>query len=190
MPRIIESTISGRDAGGFVWENVFHVLTSDDVTDTFPLLTALNSEIETSIMPAFTAAMAAGTFLLDIASKIIDPATTYTLHQSENEEGARVGDAALGAIAGVLKWLPVTGIHTGRMFICCGLIGDFVNDVMDAAYHGLLTTLANAFTALDGSDPSFGWQLTIHSKKAGTDTPVAGNSVLFRPTTLNKRLRT
>lgn len=189
MPRDIEVTISGRDKGGYVFENVVNLTTDDMAASVAAVLDAINQEVVTVIIPAYKAAMTAGCFLLDVASRMSGITPSYTLHTPINEEGARVGEANPGAIAGVINWLPATGVRIGRMFVPGNVVGDFVGDVIEAAYLALLQDLANAFTTWDGTPAIWAWQLKILNKTANTTVDVAGSTVRTRCTALNKRMR-
>jgi hypothetical protein len=189
MPRTCEVTISGRDAGGFVWQNVFHVNTDDTTSDLPTLLGALTEYIAGIIPTPLSEAMNSAALILDVAAREIQPSTSYTYHLPQNILGTRGDPASVGAVCGRINFLPATGTKQGRMFVPCGCDGDFVMDVITDDYLDLLNAVGDAYNGINGSEAPYGWQLVVYAKEAETTVDVTAHSIAAYPTTLNKRIR-
>lgn len=189
MPRVVQMTISGIDGGGFVFQNVFHLQTPDTAADVPTLLAAACDEVNTNIMPPINAAMHTSAKILDIAAKVINPTTSYTIHKPVSLGGSRSGVASVGAVAGQLSFYPAAGTHVGRMFVMGGLIVDWVLDQIQSAYAGLLDNIAAALIAENGTAATYAWQFGIWNKSTPAFLPVVSSTHKLLPTTLNKRLR-
>ena len=189
MPRDIQTTISGKDSGGFIFENVLNLTTDDMVSTVQEVLDAINLEVTTVILPAYAAAMTLANVLLDVSSRMSGITPSYSLHNPVSIVGARDLDSAVGALSGVLNFLPVSGVFIGRMFVAGCAVRDFVNDIIDPDYLGLLEDLAGALGTWDGTNATWHWQLKVLNKVANSTVSVTGVTARNRPTTLNKRMR-
>lgn len=187
---ITQITTSGIDSGGFTWENVIHVQCSDPTGSLADFLDQVNDLYVTGVASVYADAMTDKAKILDISSKIVAPTTSYTLHRPVTIPGTRALDPAVGQIATCISWLPQSGNKLGRMFAVGAAIGDFVLDIIDPAYAGLVEALGTAImTTFDGSDPITAAQLVIFDKQTGVGTIVDGRQVKQYSTTLNKRCR-
>lgn len=189
MSRIVECCISGIEGGGFAWQNVFHMQTSDDAATVPVLLAAANDEINANIVPAFQAAMSSQVKLLNISSKVISPTPSYTLNKPISVAGTRGATQNVGGVAGVIGFYPAGGTHSGRIFMVGSLQGDYGSDQIGGTYSGLLDTVGSAFVGENGAAPTYEWQFGIWNKSTPAFLPVVKAQVKLRPTTLNKRMR-
>lgn len=189
MSRVVEITISGIDGGGFAWQNVFHMQTTDDAATVPVLLAACNTEVNTNIVPVLAAAMSSVYKILDVASKVIDPTPSYTIHKPISTGGGRASTAAIGAVCGSISFFPAAGNHVGRIFVVGCLQGDWALDVIGGTYSGLLDNVGTAFVGEAGGAPTYAWQFGIWNKSTPAFLPVVSSQTKQRPTTLNKRIR-
>lgn len=189
MSSTIEVTISGIDCGGFPWQNVFYVEEGSTGTELNERLAACASRIETDIVPALADCMNDASKIFNIGCKQIEPETSYTYNLPQDVVGTRAGDSSTGAIAGRIDFLPGTGTAKGRTYVQGAIQADVKNDVITNTYLALLEALGDAYMLLDGSNPTFFWQLIIFNKAEETSTNAVDYQVAVRPTTLNKRMR-
>lgn len=189
MPRTIECTISGIDGGGYAWQNVFFLTTDDTSTDIPTTLQAANEEVNTNLIPKYQLAANPGTRFLDVASRVIDPAPSYTVHKPIDVTGSRGGTAQMGAVSGVIRFLAAASTKIGRIFVVGSQVADFVNDQIQAPYQSLLEDMGDVFFSWDGTVGPWQWKFQIYNKISHTGVNIAGYDIAHRPTTLNKRMR-
>jgi hypothetical protein len=189
MTQTIQATISGIDSGGYLWENVFHVTTNTVLTSEHDILDAMNTKINSVITGPYALAMSSQCKILDIASKIIGGAASYTLHKAVNIPGTRDISAYPGPVNGKIAWLPKTGSHVGHQYLAGACNGDFDTDIILPGYKTLVEAVIAAFMTLDGSDISYGWQLVIYNRKTLAAISVAAGVALLTACYLSKRAR-
>jgi hypothetical protein len=186
--RIYECTISGRDGGGYVWQNVFHVEGDDSAGNEVFMLKALTDYVTTNIVPVLAAAQSGDGRIYDVAARQAT-ASSFTYHNPIDVAGTRAGGENVGAVCGKIAWFPLTGSRVGHQFISGCLPGDYVGDVLQPAYKTLLDDLITVFMAMDGTPALELWQFVVLNKKTVVATHVAAGVALVGPGVLSKRVR-
>lgn len=187
--RNLQLTISGHDAGGFVFQNVLNISTTDDMSPNKDVLTAILDEIDTVILPPYQAAMSTGSIILDTAARFNGLISSYTMHRPQDAGGARATMEYPGGVCSMLTWFPESGVHVGRMYVVGPINTDFQGDEISPTYLTLLEDLGDAFMTWDGTNATWGWQLLIVNQTALTAEKAVSYAVRHRPTLLNKRIR-
>ena len=190
MPRTAQCTISGKDAGGYIWENVFYMRTADSAASDFSTLHDLTDTIDTDIIPALKPAMNESCSILNIAAKFIDPAGSYTVNKPINEPGTQAGTPSVGALCGKITWFPDTAFVTGRQFIAGPTDEDFDVDVPTSAYQTLLAAIVTAFLLFDGTAGTYLWQFGLWTRKTKAFQNFIAGVPMGSPGVLSKRVRT
>lgn len=186
---IFQVTISGKDSGGYVWQNVFHVRGTLAAAVTTADFQALVTFVTDELIPPMAAAKADSNVMLNIGVKQVLPVATYTYNSPINQAGDRSGTENLGAVAGKITMYPVSGAITGRMFLNGCLDTDFEADVIVTAYQTLLDGVADALNLFDGSPLSYLWELGIYNKETSGFVVVDECASQQRPGVLSKRVR-
>lgn len=191
MPKVFQCTVSGIDAGGFAWQNVFHVSSNYAGVDSdFVVAGALNQFIATTLGTPWAAAINDQSTILAVSSRCIDPVPNFTNVLPFTNVGVRILTPALGAVCGRLVFLPTAApLHVSSMFINNGCEGDYVKDQLQAGYQGLLEDLGDAFLLFDGTTATYEWQLIQWHVKTSDAADLDEYYVSPNPTTLNKRIR-
>jgi hypothetical protein len=189
MAKTLQVTISGKDGGGYVWQNVFHVTSTDEIHSEHDILSALVDAVDDVVRPAMVFAMNESVTILDIAARLIGGAAGYTFHKPVSFDGSRGGDATAGAIAGKLAFYPETGAHIGHMFVAGVQADDYVNDSITDGYATLLRAIADALESFDGTDATYAWQFVIYNRKTLATIAVASAAALLTVGVLSKRVR-
>jgi hypothetical protein len=188
MP-IIQTTISGRDASGFVFSNVMHFQCDVGAGTFYQLLQFVNNEVNTNVIPKYSLAANDQVMFLNIASKGVGADASYTFNTNIVFPGARAIDPQLGAVSPLIRFLPDAGTILGGLYAVGAGILDFIADEIQAAYQTLLQDLANQLTGYNGSVAPHHLQLVTYNPHGPVVTPMKHNIVPTRPTTLNKRMR-
>lgn len=190
MPTFV-ANVFGKDAGGFAWENVFHVAnqyTGDN--SLFKQAGDLASFIETTIKTAYLAAMVDEAELLGFSARAIAPDPSITAVKASPAIGTRDATAAVGAVNGRIAFVPhVESTRISSFFVTGVAEGDYVNDAITIGYQGMLEALGDAFLLIDGTESTYHWQLVQWHQKTQTSTDIDEYFVSPNPTTLNKRIR-
>lgn len=191
MAETFQVTISGRESGGFVWENVFHVTNSYGGTDsTFAQSGTLAALVAATIVPDYAASMASDATILAVSARAIDAVPSLTNVIPSVVPGTRGASGQVGSIAGRIVFIPTPGsTRPSSMFCPGGMPGDFVNDQIQAPYLGFLNAVGDDFLLLDGSDVTYQWQLVQWHKKTSSSTNIDEFYVSPNPSSLNKRIR-
>lgn len=186
---IVQVTVSGHDFNGFVWENVFYLQTEITPPSTADYLDNTLEWVHGTLITEMSLAMSSQNVITDIAAKLVNPGSSYTLHKTENINGARDVDQDSGAIAGVIKWYPAEGAQTGRNYITGVGEGDYLNDFIAGPYSALLDDLKDAFLNLSGTDFGTVWLFVIYNKKTAATQAVIRGEVVNKCGVLSKRVR-
>jgi len=187
--RDLQLTISGRDSGGFVFQNVLNLSTTDDVSPIKDVLTAILNEFDATILPEYTSCMSTGSHILNTGARMSGLTPSYTMNRPQTTIGSRGSPELPGGVASMITWYPENGTHTGRIFVVGPINTDYIDDQISSTLLTLLQDLGDAFMTWDGSDPTWGWQLLIVNQTALTAEKVVSYAVRNRPTLLNKRIR-
>lgn len=186
---IFQVTISGKDGGGFLWQNVIHIRGTVATTPTLADMKELADYVQGNLITPLRAAKAESNTMLNIGIKEVLPGSSFTFNRPMNEPGDRVGTENVGAVAGKITMYPETGAITGRIFINGCLDDDFDKDVIQPAYETLLDDVADALNLIDGSPITFLWELGIFNKDTSGFVPVDGCATQQQPGILSKRVR-
>jgi hypothetical protein len=191
MTLVYECSIGGIDPGGFSFENVFHISSTYAGGDTtFTTAGHLITFLESAVLGAYVAAMNNQSKILEISARCINPIPDFTRLRPEVMFGGRVLTPAIGAVCGRLVFLPTAApLHVSSMFIPNGCEGDYIVDLIQAAYSALLDDLGDAFIGIDGSEPTYEWQLIQWHRKTSDAADIDQFYTSPNPTTLNKRIR-
>jgi len=189
MAKTLQVTYSGKDSGGYVWQNVFHVEIEEGADNEAVYLSAVADVIDTAITDALAAAMADTCAIYDLATKVIFDVPSYSFHKVLNRVGDRDVNQDTGAIAGKIVWFPVAGNAVGHQFITGVCEGDYESDVIQGPYEILLAAVKDAFLTLNGTAAPYVPQLTIYNKVTNAHQDVASGAVLLSPCILSKRIR-
>lgn len=189
MSMIFQVTISGKDGGGYLWQNVIHVRGSDTPPIPVSVYQALADFIDVGLVAAMTQAKADSNIILNIGVKEVLPGSSFTYNHPVNEPGTRSGVENVGAIAGKITEYPESGTVTGRMFVNGCLDSDFVNDTISTMYEPLLAEVADALNLIDGTDPGHAWELVIFNKVTSAAVVVDESATVSTPGVLSKRVR-
>lgn len=191
--RNIAVTISGTDFNGFVWQNVFHLTSEQAALSIIEHLQATNEWVYLTIGTQLQGAMSEQVTILDVASRYVKPDSSYLVHKSVSDVGARAGVQQTGAAAGVIQWFPIDGPGTGRQYVSGCLDADFANDYISDDYIAILETLRDAFLNLTGTDGTSTWVFVLYSKGDDTTPPSTDPIVAGEPKNkigiLSKRVR-
>lgn len=184
-------TISGKDAGGFVFENVFHVQNVYAGANTpFKQAGDLASYVIDNIVPSYLGAMNDNAEILAVSGRCIDTSGSFTNTKPAASFGTRPGVAYPGAVQGRLVFIPsVPPLRVSSFYVAGSCEGDFVNDIILSTYQTMLEALGDAFMLIDGSDATYAWQLIQFHLATTTSTDIDEYYVSPNPTTLNKRMR-
>lgn len=189
MSFVSQVTISGKDSGGYVWQNVIHVRGSDTPPIEVSVMSELASYILAGLCTAMAAAKADTNIVLNVGVKVVLPAASFTYNAPANMEGMRTGTENVGAIAGKITMYPTEGTATGRMFLNGCLDDDFDRDSISGAYLTLLNDVADALNLIDGSDVTHAWELGIFNKETSAFVSVDECRSVATPGVLSKRVR-
>lgn len=190
MP-IFQVTISGTDPGGFVWENVFHVSGQLSTGKTvFGTAGDLAAFVAANVVPTQVDAMHVLSKVLAVSVRGVGADASFTNTKPVPTAGTRMGDASIGGVCGRIGFIPSDPpLVISSWFQCCGLLTDYLNDVITGPYEGLLHDLAVALEGMNGSEPINIWQFCQYHKKSDTSTPIVDDFVSPNPTLMNKRIR-
>lgn len=187
----VQCTINGKDSGGYIWQNVFH-LTGDDTGEdetTASYLSDAAAAMQSALEDPMSNAKAATNVILSYQTKLIVPVTSFTFTRLANVPGQRESAESVGALGGKLIMYPNSGFTTGRMFINGCLETDFTADIISDTYKTLMDAIATALETFNGSDVDHHWQLVLLHKKTGNTSPVNDVETQITPGILGKRVR-
>jgi len=188
--RVIQLTISGKDAGGYIWQNVQHFQTSDDAATQTVLLNAFLDAAELALIDPYTACMNESCVILNLGARVINPTTSYTINRGHNDAGLQAGDPSVGALAGKIGFYPSAGADTSRIFVAGPTTDDFTNDAATDPYLTLLQALGDAFLTFDGTAMPYQFVFGIWSRDTSDFTAITGATAQSSPGVLSKRVRT
>jgi hypothetical protein len=188
--RTLQATLSGKDSGGYAFQNVMHFTTTNDTDDEHTILNALNQELVDNLLPSFTAAMSDSTYLLNIGSRLVGNGVSgYTLNHPLNIPGDRDLQQYPAPVSGKLAFYPKTGGNVGHIYLAGACDGDYIGDAIQSTYQGLLEDIITALETYDGTDATFGWQLVVYNRKLFAGIAVASVVALLTACYLSKRAR-
>lgn len=189
MPKILELTVSGKDAGGYIWENVLHFSTDNAGQPDALDCDALNTQFITNVEDALLGAMNESTSILNYGSRVILPTPSFTVNTPSNSVGTQVGSPSVGALCGKISFYPDNGKLTGRMFVAGPVDEDFTADEATTAYMELLTDIVTGLLVFDGSLAPFDFQFGLFSKGTQIFVPFTSGKPRSSPGVLSKRIR-
>lgn len=188
--RILQTTLSGKDAGGYIFQNVGHFSTDDDDTEEFTVLSAMNAAYQLAVIDPYTAAANESVLLLNIASRFVSPSGSYSVNLPINEAGIQAGDPSVGALCGKVGFYPATGSRVGRIFVAGPIDANFTNDQATTAYLTLLSAVGSAFVSFDGTGGPYNFQFGLWGKVLSGFSPLVEQAAIATPGVLSKRIRT
>lgn len=181
-------TLTGVDSGGYIFENVFHVLGQFTTESMYFLARQLNDYLSDPFLVVYLEAFPNVCKLLTSSVVSLLPDAGITHVAVVNEFGARDIAQSSGTLALGLKMVPEDGVPpVGHQYVPCLGDGDVAADVVIP--DGSFSALASAYFDIDGSAPTWAWQLAIWNKSTSTARPVDEVSLMVKPVVLSKRQR-
>lgn len=188
--KIIEVTISGKDSGGYIFQNVSHYQTDDTETTDATLLEAMNSAIVDNVITPYTNCMNSSSTILNVASRMKSPTPGFTINLPMNEPGTVEGDPAVGALCGKIGFYPDAGYRVGRMFVAGPVDQAFTDDQATSTYQGELQSLGDAFVGIMASIGTYHFQFGLWGKPLSGFVAFTRSKAMGSPGVLSKRIRT
>ena len=188
--RILQLSISGKDGGGYIWQNVQHFSTGDDDTAQNEVMNALLDAVEATILDPYSAVMNESSSILNIGARFISPTTSYTINRGENIVGINAGTPAIGALAGKIAFYAAVGANSGRIFVAGPTDESFTLDQATEAYLTLLQSLGDSFLTFNGITGPFSFGFGVWSIDTADFTLTVAATAQSSPGVLSKRIRT
>lgn len=181
-------TITGIDAGGYVFENVFVVNGEFTTEPMYQIAHLLEDYLEDPFLVTYAEAFPSDVTILtmSVVTLLPDPGITYVM--THNVAGGRDVVQASGTLALGFKLIPTDGVPPiGHQYVPCLGDGDVLADVVvvDPSFSALET----AYGAINGSAPTYAWQLAVWNKETSTGRPVFSAQLMGKPVVLSKRQR-
>lgn len=182
-------TVTGIDAGGYIYENVFYMNGTFTTESMYDLAADLNDYLSDPFFVTYIEAFTSDVKILTASAAMVLPDKGITHVNTINEFGARDVVQASGTLGLGFKIVPGDGVPpSGHQYVPCLGDGDVVGDivVVDASF----TALQGAYQAL--VLPSTGlhqWSLGIWNKATTTARPAQHVSLMPKPVVLSKRQR-
>lgn len=189
--KVIEIVVSGKDGGGFVFENVMHIGSGNPLmANDFNLAKAAVQLFSTTCMASYLAGLPASASVLAIRGRVVSPAGGLSYVKPVGTAGGAAGVQSSGTLGGGLIMIPTTGVKpVGHSYLPWANDGDITNDVVSPALTTRIQNYCDTLDLLDGSDEN-NMALTIYNKALLTDVLVDECQPMGYPVVLSKRGRT
>jgi hypothetical protein len=186
--RIVQVTLSGKDAGGFVFQNVMHCTVDPGADDEPTVLADVCDTYEIALETPYKNAIPDSFKLFDLAARFIDGAGGFTFHKPLNIIGMRVENASAGALAARATFYPASGPHSGHMYIAGVVDGDVEDDLLTDAYIALVQDVVDGVVGIVGAG-AHAIQSCLYIKNGATTLAIVFGYVDVAVRSLSKRLR-
>lgn len=181
-------TITGVDSGGYVFENVLTINGTFSTEAMYQIAQTLGDYLADPFLVTYVEAFPNVVKILTLSVVTLLPDPGITFIQAVNEFGGRDVMQASGTLALGFQLVPNDGVPpVGHQYVPCLGDGDVEADVI--VVDPTFTALAAAYAAIDGTAPTYAWQLAVWNKETKTGRPVFHATQMVKPVVLSKRQR-